>query len=172
MLMIRSELYNSTARPFYLQEIEFLQSQIKSKDDELRLLRSELCIRQQQPSARSDKSSTSECIQAIVIRTERERDIVKMELERIRNDRDTLREKLQSATLLQMESSQKYQEKIKELSSRITALECDNRDLSSARLPSQTQIVLLKEEIDALKRKLHELQDENCKLKASQSQLK
>ncbi|XP_055854505.1 centrosomal protein of 135 kDa isoform X2 [Episyrphus balteatus] len=155
------------------KEIEFLQSQIKCKDDELRLLRSELCVRQQHPSARSDKSSSnSECVQAIVIRAERERDIVKMELERMRNERDTLREKLQSFTLLQADSSQKYQEKINELTSKITALEFENRDLNSARVPSQTQIVLLKEEIDGLKKKLFELQEENCKLKASQSQLK
>ncbi|XP_055902694.1 centrosomal protein of 135 kDa [Eupeodes corollae] len=154
------------------KEIEFLQSQVKSKDDELRLLRSELCVRQQHPSARSDKSSNSECVQAIVIRAERERDVVKVELERIRNERDTLREKLQSFTLLQADSSQKYQEKIHELTNKITALECDNRDLNSARVPSQTQIVLLKEEIDGLKKKLFELQEENCKLKSSQNQLR
>ncbi|CAD7005617.1 unnamed protein product [Ceratitis capitata] len=194
------------------KEVDFLQSQIKSKDDELRLLRAELCLRQQErllptvdtatapvataatattpmercqfaqaslTSARSNHSAksahsvaSSDCVQAVVLRAERERDCARAELERVRCERDTLREKHVSLLQTQSLETQKSQAHISELNTRIRQLERENRELSSARIPSETHIVLLKEEIDELKRQNFALQEENSKLRTRQNQLK
>ncbi|XP_036326953.1 centrosomal protein of 135 kDa-like [Rhagoletis pomonella] len=189
------------------KEIDFLQSQIKSKDDELRLLRAELCLRQQEhllptvatanaakitaltercdfrqaplASARSNNStkstysaSSNDCVQAVVLRAERERDCARAELERVRCERDTLREKHVSMLQAQAMDTQKSQAHLSELNARIRQLERENRDLNSARVPSETHIVLLKEEIEELKRRLFELQEENSKLRTNQNQMK
>ncbi|XP_067643783.1 centrosomal protein of 135 kDa isoform X2 [Eurosta solidaginis] len=185
------------------KEVEFLQSQIKSKDDELRLLRAELCLRQQErlgttnvatkttsigrcnfaqvppisersnPSTNSANSAAaSDCVQAVVLRAARERDCVRAELERVRCERDTLREKHVSMLQAQARETEKSQTHVSELNARIRQLERENRELNSARLPSETHIVLLKEEIDELKRRLFALQEENSKLRTTQNQLK
>lgn len=174
------------------QEVEFLQNQVKSKDEELRILRSELCLRQEQImshatatanaatiitpslplSARSMRSQTSDCVQAIVLRAERERDCTRVELERVRCERDALREKHLHQTQMHAAEIEKQQLLLRDANERLKQLELETRDLQSARLPSETQIVLLKEEISSLKKGLFELQDENSKLRISQSQLK
>ncbi|XP_054735684.1 centrosomal protein of 135 kDa isoform X1 [Anastrepha obliqua] len=189
------------------KEVDFLQSQIKSKDDELRLLRAELCLRQQErllpavtaahaatttaptercvftqaslASARSNHSAkstnsiaSSDCVQAVVLRAERERDCARAELERVRCERDTLREKHVSMLQAQSVETQKAQTHLAELNARLRQLERENRELNSARVPSETHIVLLKEEIDELKRRLFASQEENTKLRTSQNQLK
>lgn len=191
----------------YHQEVEFLQSQIKSKDDELYLLRAELCLRQQErlmptvntanaakatatmahcdfaqaslASARSNQSAkstnsatSSDCVQAVVLRAERERDCARAELERVRCERDTLREKHVSLLQTQSLETQKSQTHIGELNTRIRQLERENRELNSARVPHETHIVLLKEEIDELKRQIFALQEENTKLRTRNSQFK
>ncbi|XP_036214031.2 centrosomal protein of 135 kDa [Bactrocera oleae] len=189
------------------KEVEFLQSQIKSKDDELRLLRAELCLRQQErlmpivntanaatatataahcdfaqaslASARSNHSAksttsaaSSECVQAVVLRAERERDCARAELERVRCERDTLREKHVSLLQAQSLETQKSQTNIGELNARIRQLEREYRELNSVRVPHETNIVLLKEEIDELKRQIFALQEENTKLRTRNSQFK
>ncbi|XP_050335974.1 centrosomal protein of 135 kDa isoform X1 [Bactrocera neohumeralis] len=182
------------------KEVEFLQSQIKSKDDELRLLRAELCLRQQErlmptvntanaatatataaslASARSNHSAkstfsaaSSDCVQAVVLRAERERDCARAELERVRCERDTLREKHVSLLQTQSLETQKSQTHIGELNARLRQLERENRELSTARVPHETHIVLLKEEIDELKRQIFALQEENTKLRTRNSQFK
>lgn len=198
-----------------------MQSQIKSKDEELRILRSEICMLQHKnaqrptnlsstvqhcdriksartcnvkigmtpttqafsmselPSARSFSSTSSssntnnsDCVQAIVLRAERERDCVRVELERVKAERDALKEKHAYITHRQMEESQNAHQRFEELNERIRQLEKENRELNSARLPSETQIVMLKEEIEALKCRIFELQDDSSKQRTQYNQLK
>lgn len=177
------------------KEIEFLQSQIKSKDEELRILRNELCSRPSHalvpcfkdnqsaantmpptslPStARStSSSSSSDCVQAVVLRVERERDCARAEVERVKCERNTLREKLLCTTKMHDEQMHKTQERFEDLNERLKQLERENRELQSARMPSETQIVMLKEEIECYKQQHFQLREENAKLQATYGQLK
>uniref|UniRef100_A0A1I8MYB0 Centrosomal protein of 135 kDa n=1 Tax=Musca domestica TaxID=7370 RepID=A0A1I8MYB0_MUSDO len=180
------------------KEIEFLQSQIKSKDEELRLLRSELCTRPTLPqhalvpcykdaqshhhlnlptsqpsSARSGTSSaSSDCVQAAILRVERERDCARAEMERLKCERDTLREKLLCTTKMHDEQMHKTQERFEELNDRLRQLEREKRELQSARMPTETQIVMLKEELEVYKQQQYQLREENNKLQTSYNQLK
>ncbi|XP_073839342.1 centrosomal protein 135kDa isoform X2 [Musca autumnalis] len=178
------------------KEIEFLQSQIKSKDEELRLLRSELCTRpttthalvpcfkdaqnhhlnlptSQPSSARSASSSaSSDCVQAAILRVERERDCARAEMERLKCERDTLREKLLCTTKMHDEQMHKTQARFEELNDRLRQLEREKRELQSARMPTETQIVMLREEIEAYKQQQFQLREENNKLQSSYNQLK
>ncbi|XP_061400602.1 centrosomal protein of 135 kDa [Musca vetustissima] len=182
------------------KEIEFLQSQIKSKDEELRLLRLELCTRPSTTapnalvpcykdpenhhhlnlptSARSgistatSGSSSSDCVQAAILRIERERDCARSEMERLKCERDTLREKLLCTTKMHDEQMHKTQERFEELNSRLRQLEREKRELQSARMPTETQIIMLKEEIEAYKQQQFQLREENNKLQSNYNQLK
>ncbi|KAI8123380.1 Centrosomal protein of 135 kDa [Lucilia cuprina] len=172
------------------KEIDFLQNQIKSKDEELRVLRSELCDRQSNalvpclkdnqnqisslPStARSTaSSSSSDCVQAVVLRVERERDCARAEVERVKCERDTLREKLLCTTKMHDEQMHCTQQRFEELSERLRQLERENRELQSARMPSESQIMMLKDELECYKQQQFQLREENNKLQTTYNQLK
>ncbi|KAM7355583.1 centrosomal protein 135kDa isoform 2-T2 [Cochliomyia hominivorax] len=174
------------------KEIEFLQNQIKSKDEELRVLRSELCIKQSHAlvpclkdtqqfasslpstarSSASGSSSNSDCVQAVVLRVERERDCARAEVERVKCERDTLREKLLCTTKMHDEQMQVTQQRYEELNERLRKLERENRDLQSARMPTETQIMMLKDELECHRQQQYHLKEENNKLQTSYNQLK
>ncbi|XP_065362141.1 centrosomal protein of 135 kDa [Calliphora vicina] len=173
------------------KEIEFLQTQIKSKDEELRVLRSELCLRQSNalvpclkdnqnlatsslPStARSSaSSSSSNCVQAVVLRVERERDCARAEVERVKCERDTLREKLLCTTKMHDEQMHVTQQRFESLSDRLRQLERENRDLQSSRQPNESHIMKLKDELECCKQQHYQLREENNKLQATYNQLK
>ncbi|EDV97142.1 centrosomal protein of 135 kDa isoform X2 [Drosophila grimshawi] len=160
-------------------EIAFLHTQIKSKDDELHALRSELCMASAirldlsprkgvhcdslpPPTACSSNtnSARSDCVQAAIGRVERERDCARTELERMRCERDTLREKQLSSVQLHAEELQTLRLRNEHLQDRIRQLERDNRDLNTARYPAETHNVLLKEDVAQLKQRLVTLQSE------------
>uniref|UniRef100_A0A1A9Z8Z3 Centrosomal protein of 135 kDa n=1 Tax=Glossina pallidipes TaxID=7398 RepID=A0A1A9Z8Z3_GLOPL len=174
-------------------EIDFLQSQIKSKDEELRILRSEMCLKQSQAlvpcvkgntdfdnlptslpsSARSGASTgNSDCVQAVILRAERERDCARNDLERVRCERDTLREKMLSMTKMHDEQIQKVQCRNEELNRKLHQAERENHDLISAHKPSEIQIVLLREEMDTYKQQNNKLREENSKLQSTYNSLK
>lgn len=176
------------------KEIEFLHSQIKSKDEELRILRSEMCNRpshalvpchketqnrpynlptSQPSSARSAlSSSSSDCVQAVILRVERERDCARAEVERVKCERDTLREELLCTTKMHDEQMHKTQERFEDLNERLKQLEREKRELQSARMPTETQIVMLKEELESYKQQHYQLREENNKLQTTYNQLK
>uniref|UniRef100_A0A1A9X335 Centrosomal protein of 135 kDa n=1 Tax=Glossina brevipalpis TaxID=37001 RepID=A0A1A9X335_9MUSC len=175
------------------REIDFLQSQIKSKDEELRILRSEMCLKQSQalvpclksstdfdnlptslPSSARSATSTgsSDCVQAVILRAERERDCARNDLERVRCERDTLREKMLCMTKMHDEQIQNAQRRYEELNRKLQQIEKEKRDLISALKPSETQIILLKEEMDAYKQQKNKFKDENNKLQSTNNSLK
>ncbi|KAH8405257.1 hypothetical protein KR222_000686 [Zaprionus bogoriensis] len=163
-------------------EVAFLQAQIKSKDEELRILRSEICMasanilhisspRKGEPceslppptacsSSNGTSNASSDCVQAAIARIERERDCARAELERIRCERDTLREKQLSSVQLHAEELQTLRLRNEELQNRIRLLERDNRELNSARVPAETHNVFLKEDLAQMKQRLSTLQAE------------
>ncbi|XP_034482120.1 centrosomal protein of 135 kDa isoform X2 [Drosophila innubila] len=171
-------------------EIAFLHAQIKSKDEDLRALRSELCIvsttklhlsprkgdqcdsfPQLTASSSNGSSNRSECVQAAIGRVERERDCARSELERIRCERDTLREKQLSSVQLHAEELQTLRLRNEELQNHIRRLELDNRELNSARVPAETHNVFLKEDVAQLKQRIGSLQTEIENLRRENGQI-
>ncbi|XP_030570956.1 centrosomal protein of 135 kDa isoform X1 [Drosophila novamexicana] len=172
-------------------EVAFLQAQIKSKDDELHALRSELCqasVAKLQMSPRkgdhcdslppptttcssNSNSNRSDCVQAAIGRVERERDCARIELERLRCERDTLREKQLSSVQLHAEELQALRLRNEDLQDRIRQLERDYRDLNTARVPTETHNALLKEDMAELNKRLATLQAENEHLRRENGQI-
>ncbi|XP_044317491.1 centrosomal protein of 135 kDa isoform X2 [Drosophila rhopaloa] len=171
-------------------EIAFLHAQIKSKDDELRALRTELFPGAKMqfspqksvqyetlpPATASSCTSTatsnrSDCVQAAIARVERERDCARSELERVRCERDTLREKQLCSVQLHAEELQALRMRNEDLNDRLRRLEKDNRDLNSARLPTETNLVLLKEDLVQMRNRLASMQTEIDQLKTENSQI-
>lgn len=175
-------------------EVAFLQAQIKSKDDELRILRSEMCMatanvlqlsprksdhcleslppRTAESCSNITSSRSSDCVQAAIARCERERDCARAELERIRCERDTLREKQLSSVQLHAEELQTLRQRNDDLQNRVRQLERDNRELNSARVPAETHNVFLKEDLAQLKQRLATLQAEIEVLRKENSQIR
>ncbi|XP_017053415.1 centrosomal protein of 135 kDa isoform X2 [Drosophila ficusphila] len=171
-------------------EIAFLHSQIKSKDDELRALRTELfpggklqfspqkCVQYETlpPATASSSASTansnrSDCVQAAIARVERERDCARSELERVRCERDTLREKQLCTVQLHAEELQALRLRNEELNDRLRQMERDNRELNSARLPAETNLALLKEDLVQMRQRVATMQTEIDQLKTENSQI-
>lgn len=171
-------------------EIAFLHAQIKSKDEELKALRSELFHGGKQqfspqksvqyetlppPTASSITSTvtsnTSDCVQAAIARVERERDCARTELERVRCERDTLREKQLSTVQLHADELQALRLRNEELNDRLRQMERDNRELNSARLPTETNLVLLKEDLVQMRQRVASMQTEIDQLKTENGQI-
>ncbi|XP_026833676.1 centrosomal protein of 135 kDa isoform X2 [Drosophila erecta] len=171
-------------------EIAFLHAQIKSKDEELRALRSELFpggklqfspLKSVQyetlpPATASSSTSTansnrSDCVQAAIARVERERDCARSELERVRCERDTLREKQLCTVQLHAEELQTLRVRNEELNDRLRQMERDNRELNSARLPTETNLVLLKEDLVQMRQRVASMQSEIDKLQTENGQI-
>ncbi|XP_017955741.1 centrosomal protein of 135 kDa isoform X2 [Drosophila navojoa] len=168
-------------------EIAFLHAQIKSKDEELHVLRSELCMlstAKLQLSPRKSEnispptvsstyspSNRSDCVQAAIARVERERDCARVELERMRCERDTLREKQLSSVQLHAEELQTLRVRNEDLQNRIRQLEREYREVNSARIPTETQNALLKEDVAELKKRLSELQTDTENLRRENGQI-
>ncbi|XP_022211364.2 centrosomal protein of 135 kDa isoform X2 [Drosophila obscura] len=170
-------------------ELAFLRAQIKSKDEELRTLRNELCSNKLQyspqktahyeplplpPSTASGSetnSNRSDCVQAAIGRVERERDCARSELERFRCERDMLREKQLCSLQLHSEELLALRQRNEDLNARLRQLERDNKDLNSARLPAETNIALLKEDIAQMKQRITSLQAEIEQLKTENGQI-
>ncbi|KRK01930.1 centrosomal protein of 135 kDa isoform X1 [Drosophila yakuba] len=171
-------------------EIAFLHAQIKSKDEELRALRSELFpggklqfspLKSVQyetlppatasSSASTANSSRSDCVQAAIARVERERDCARSELERVRCERDTLREKQLCTVQLHAEELQALRVRNEELNDRLRQMERDNRELNSARVPTETNLVLLKDDLVQMRQRVAAMQSEIDKLKDENGQI-
>ncbi|EDW41545.1 GM25508 [Drosophila sechellia] len=171
-------------------EIAFLHAQITSKDEELKAMRSELFHGGKQqfsptksvqyetmppPTASSITSTVtsnrSDCVQAAIARVERERDCARSELERVRCERDTLREKQLSTVQLHADELKALRLRNEELNDRLRQMERDNRELNSARLPSETNLALLKEDLVQMRQRVASMQTEIDQLKAENGQI-
>ncbi|KAH8326927.1 hypothetical protein KR067_009644 [Drosophila pandora] len=170
-------------------EIAFLHAQIKSKDEELKALRTELFPVGKSPfspqksvqyetlppgtasSGSTSASNHSDCVQATIGRLERERDCVRSELERVRCERDTLREKQLSNVQLHAEELQTMRLRNEELNDRLRQLEREKRELNSARVPVETNLVLLKEDLVQMRKRIAPLEAEIERLKTENGQI-
>jgi len=102
---------------------------------------------------------------------ERERDCARSELERIRCERDTLREKQLCTVQLHAEELQALRVRNEDLNERLRQMERHNRELNSARLPTETNLVLLKEDLVQMRQRLATMQTEIDQLKTENSQI-
>lgn len=155
-------------------EYENLKMEIRMKDEEIRSLRTELQNNQIQTSRsqRSVTSTGSECVQAMVLRMERERDCLKAEIESSNQEKNELISKLHYLNQNHLEEIQRYTEKLDDLQNQCNRLEKDSKERISSRIPGQTQIVLLKEENEELKNNLKNVEKANYQLKSSNENLK
>ncbi|EDW26233.1 GL24729 [Drosophila persimilis] len=183
----QKEYLRIMARSGSESEVAFLRAQLKSKDEELRTLRDELCSNKLQyspqknthyetlpPSTASssgNNSNRSDCVQAAIGRVERERDCARSELERVRCERDMIREKQLCSVQLHAEELLVLRQRNEDLNDRLRQLERDNRELNSARLPAETNIALLKEDIAQLRHRVASLQAESEQLKTEIGQI-
>ncbi|XP_016994011.2 centrosomal protein of 135 kDa isoform X2 [Drosophila takahashii] len=171
-------------------EIAFLHAQIKSKDEELKALRTELFpggklqfspqksvqYETLPPATASSSTSTansnrSDCVQAAIARVERERDCARSELERVRCERDTLREKQLCTVQLHAEELQALRVRNEDLNDRLRQLERDKRELNSARVPTETNLAMLKEDLIQMRQRLAAMQTEIDQLKTENGQI-
>lgn len=155
-------------------EYENLTMEIRMKDEEIRSLRTELQNNQIHTtrSQRSVASNGSECVQAVLLRMERERDCLKAELENSTQEKSQLLTKLHYLNQSHLEEVQRYKEKVEDLQSQCNRLEKESKEKLSSRVPGQTQIILLKEENGELKNSLKSFEKENYQLKSSNESLK
>ncbi|BFF96489.1 centrosomal protein of 135 kDa [Drosophila madeirensis] len=185
----QKEYLRMMARSGSDSEIAFLRAQIKSKDEELRTLRNELCSNKLQyspeksthyetapPSTASGSncqtnSNRSDCVQAAIGRVERERDCARSELERVRCERNMLREKQLCSVQLHAEELLALRQRNEDLNGRLRQLERDIKDLNLARLPGETNMALLKEDITQLRHRVASLQAEIDELKTENEQI-
>lgn len=168
-------------RDYYQKEYLRLISQTKN-DTELEVLRNRLIEKQheitmlrQQLSANTQRSSdplSSRSVQSVINRSERETDLLRQNLQRIKDERDCERESLRTLTDTKKDLQQKYEDQIADLKSRICELESENRNLQSVQGPSKSTISLLRDEINQLRSENRILTTEITKLKTTHSQLK
>ncbi|XP_037909139.1 centrosomal protein of 135 kDa isoform X2 [Hermetia illucens] len=156
------------------KEMEMLKMQLASKDEEVKALSKELHTSYQSamPLPVEDRSSRSHSVQAAIMRAERERDVVKEELRLLKIECDHLRDKLDHATEMQMTERYRIEEENRLLQSKIHKLETEKREVISAHIPERTQLTLVKEELEEMKRRIQDLQSENHKLSTTNHQLR
>ncbi|XP_033242157.1 centrosomal protein of 135 kDa isoform X2 [Drosophila miranda] len=183
----QKEYLRIMARSGSESEVAFLRAQLKSKDEELRTLRDELYSNKLQyspqknthyetvppasASSSGNNSNRSDCVQAAIGRVERERDCARSELERVRCEREMIREKQLCSVQLHAEELLVLRQRNEDLNDRLRQLERDNRELNSARLPAETNIALLKEDIAQLRHRVASLQAESEQLKTENGQI-
>lgn len=154
--------------------MEMLKMQLASKDEEVKALSKELhkSYQSAMPLPVEDRSSRSHSVQAAIMRAERERDVVKEELRLLKIECDHLRDKLDHATEMQMTERYRIEEENRLLQSKIHKLETEKREVISAHIPERTQLTLVKEELEEMKRRIQDLQSENHKLSTTNHQLR
>lgn len=171
---LKSKLQGNSRYENQSNEYENLKMEIRMKDEEIRTLRIELQNNQVQTSRsqRSATSNSSECVQAVVLRMEREKDCLKAEIENSNQEKNKLVAKLHYLNQSHLEEIQRYKEKLEDLQGQCNRLEKDGKERCPSRIPGQTQIVLLKEENEDLKNSLRNIEKENYQLKSSNENLK
>lgn len=155
-------------------EIKDLRIKLSEKELEIRNLHHELNqLRQEKMSNLGEICSARSLGQSsAVLRQERERDIMRSDLEKVRIERDALRDRLKMATEAQMEEHRRYEGLLEEINGRIGRLEAEKTELLSAQGPTQITVTLLKEELKELRGRLKDLQGENTALRSTNNHLK
>lgn len=116
---------------------------------------------------RSDPLS-ARSVQSTINRSEREVELLRQSVQRIKDDRDHLQQHLEQVS----EAKERCDDQIVELNAQVVQLQSDNRDLQLVQGPSKSTISLLREENNQLKAENRTLTSEVSKLKVSRSQLK
>lgn len=159
------EYMNLLAQPDHSQKIAELEQTLARKQTELDALQ------RQHYSARTQ----SDCVQtsrSAMHRAERERDVMRAEIDRLRMERDELRQRLQMATDMQKTNQQSMDGRLQKLMEKLDTVEGENRRLITTQVPSRTTIEMLREEVSGLRTHILELEKENSKLKTSYNQIK
>lgn len=153
------------AKPDHSQKIADLEDALARKQSDIDSL-----MRQHHAA-----KTQSDCVQtsrSAIHRAERERELMRADIERLTTERDELRQRLQVATEMQKTSQQSMDGRLQKLMEQLDTVEGENRRLITTQVPSRTTIEMLREEVTGLRAHILELQKENSKLKTSYNQIK
>ncbi|XP_059615243.1 centrosomal protein of 135 kDa isoform X2 [Phlebotomus argentipes] len=155
-------------------EARDLQIKLNEKEIEIRNLYHELSqLRHEKMSNLGEICSARSIGQSsAVLRQDRERDVMRCDLEKVKIERDALRDRLKMATEAQLEEQRRYEGLLEDINGRIGRLEAEKTELLSAQGPTQITVTLLKEELKELRGRLKDLQAENGALRSSNNHLK
>lgn len=153
------------AKPNESERIADLENKLMQNQRELDALR----LHQHTARTQSDCIQTS---RSAIARAERERDVLKADIDRLTVERDELRHRLQIATDIQKTNQQSLDDRQQKLVEQLQKLECENRRLITTQVPAKTTIEMLREEVNGLRAHILALEKENSKLKMSYNQIK
>ncbi|GAB0100568.1 centrosomal protein of 135 kDa [Sergentomyia squamirostris] len=171
---LRRELTTLQDKSRNNSDIVELKMKLGEKELEVRNLHHELSqLRQEKMSNLGDICSARSMGQSsMILRQERERDALRNDLEKVKIERDALRDRLKSATEAQIDEQRRYEGLLEDINGRIARLEGEKTELLSAQGPTQITVTLLKEELKELRGRLKDLQTENSTLKNSNNHLR
>lgn len=115
---------------------------------------------------------TSKSVQTTISKMDRERNGLLCEVDRLKTERDSLRERIESSIQLQKGEQERHEKRIDSLMNKVMELESERRHLESSKVPNDITVKLLTEEIADQKKEISRLQDENCSLKSNFTQLR
>lgn len=105
-------------------------------------------------------------------RTERERDLLRADLERLEEEKDTLKHKFKNLSESQIMDQERLQKRLKEAEEQIYKLEQERREFVQSQGSRRATIDNLQGECDVLKEQLRSAQNELSQQRALYSQLK
>ncbi|XP_055695136.1 centrosomal protein of 135 kDa-like isoform X1 [Lutzomyia longipalpis] len=155
-------------------EVKELKLKLSEKELEIRNLHHELNqLRRDKMSNLGEICSARSLGQSsATLRQERERELMRGDLEKAKIERDALRDRLKMATEAQLEEQRRYEGLLQDINGRIGRLEAEKAELLSAQGPTQITVTLLKEELKEVRDRLKDLQNENNALRSTNSHLK
>lgn len=168
-------------RDFYQQEYMKLISKPIDDANETNLLRKQLCEKEYEIKmlrhqldglSKKDSGFTCKSVEAAIHRLGREKHLLEISVERLKAERNILREKLQITTSLENDQMARDECEFERFKQKIQKLENENLNLRTMQEPTKSTILSLKEEVNGLNNQITELTEENSKLRTSNHQLR
>lgn len=159
----------------YLKQITERDEKISQLQYEIDVLAKEkLSLMSRLDSARHDFTSGMDgpCLRTLCKRNERERDIIRSDLERLEEERDELKMKIKTLTNSRVDGQEQLQKILMETEEQVKRLEQDRRELIQGQGSKKAAMETLEEQCSILKDQLRSTQTELNQHKAQYSQLK
>lgn len=151
----------------YFQELEVVKSQLISKERQIKQLQ-DLLNDAQQPN----NNLSSRSVQSAVNRVQREKDILRSEVDNLELERDDLKQRLQAATQAHKSERVRGDQQQQSNYERIAELESHNSEMLIEQAKHNKTNDKLRKELNFLNEQLREAQTEISKLRTSLHQYK
>lgn len=149
-----------------------MEKKLTLREEEIDELQNQLRQQMKLITQSMDPCSSSRSVQSTVNRIEREKDILRTDLERCQIERDDLRLRMKTITETQKSEQMRVERLQQDYLTRIAQLEFDKRELTAVQGPNKSTIDYLRTEIAQLNAYIKEVQNDNSKLKTSYHQVK